>query len=321
MCLNGPQPGQSNNGKAATLNLYGLQAIILLWYHKGKGDQRMSTRQGGAARFFMRLAAATGIVAWTLLCSVVQAKQSVLIVGDDDYPPYSYLENGRNQGIYHRILERVFAAMPEYDVEVRLYPWKRALRMVEQGRALGIVPPYLGYEERPYLAPYSDPILEEVTVAWCRDDVGMEPGAAFPRDYDGITFGLNTGFHVVARPFQRAVQQGRVSVDPVPGTQRNIERMLLGRVDCYINDRRSIIWTLHEIATQEGSARIKDVHEISEVARYAGHIGFSARRAEARDFVARFNTELRRLRETGEIDAIVEAYMREATETMNHLAR
>lgn len=261
-------------------------------------------------------------LACLMLCaSVSAAAEHVLIVGDDSYPPYCFLNQGRNDGIYIHILERVFQEMPEYQVDVRLFPWKRALRMAQNGDAFGIVPPYFGPDERPYLHPYSDPILEEVTVAWCGRTKGVDQRTPFPDGYQGLTFGLNTGFDIVARPFQQAVEQNRIQVDPVPGTSRNIMRLLLGRVDCYINDRRAILWTLSRLRHDHRYAHLLDsVHETAVVSRHAGYIGYSTHWNTAH-FAKRFNQELRRLKQSGEIQRIADCYLKQHGITGNDLAR
>ena len=49
----------------------------------------------------------------------------LVIYGDDDYPPYSYVENGQLKGIYTQIVREAVQAMPQYAVQLRPVPWKR----------------------------------------------------------------------------------------------------------------------------------------------------------------------------------------------------
>lgn len=61
------------------------------------------------------------------------AEVSVKIYGDDSYAPYSFLENGKVTGIYSVVLQKIFEQMPGYTVDLAALPWKRGLRLVENG--------------------------------------------------------------------------------------------------------------------------------------------------------------------------------------------
>ena len=62
-----------------------------------------------------------------------EAPTPVVIYGDDDYPPYSYVENGQLKGIYTQIVREAVQAMPQYAVQLRPVPWKRGLLMLQTG--------------------------------------------------------------------------------------------------------------------------------------------------------------------------------------------
>ena len=67
----------------------------------------------------------------------------VKIVTDDDYPPYSYVEDGHLKGLYIDLISRASKLLlPEYEVSLEAMPWKRALMKLEQGEEFAILPPY-----------------------------------------------------------------------------------------------------------------------------------------------------------------------------------
>ena len=76
---------------------------------------------------------------WT---TSVFSQIDVTVYGDDSYPPYSYVENGKLTGIYTAILKKVFSQMPDYNVSIHSIPWKRGLAEIEQGKIFALYPPY-----------------------------------------------------------------------------------------------------------------------------------------------------------------------------------
>ncbi|MBU2711239.1 transporter substrate-binding domain-containing protein, partial [Zooshikella harenae] len=104
-----------------------------------------------------------------VLTNLVIAAESVTIIADEDYPPYSYKKDGKMAGIYTDILRAVFDAMPDYKVTIEGVPWKRGLKMMEDSDSFALYPPYK-HAGRPYME-YSMPILSEEVAVYCIDKV------------------------------------------------------------------------------------------------------------------------------------------------------
>jgi len=123
----------------------------------------------------------------------------LVIYGDDDYPPYSYVENGQLKGIYTEIVREATQAMPQYAVQLRPVPWKRGLLMLQTGEAFALYPPYSWRSERPYVR-YSVPLLMEQLVVLCSQDVLAKRALRqWPADYGGLHIGVNAGFLLAMR--------------------------------------------------------------------------------------------------------------------------
>ena len=128
-----------------------------------------------------------------VLPSAFGAPQTVILYGDDDYAPYSYVENGVFKGMYIDILREAASQMPAYRLVLQPRPWKRGLAALEQGRVFGLFPP--GRKtERPYVQPYSAMLYRESVVLFCHDEVMRTPRAHFPQDFAGLRIGVNAGF-------------------------------------------------------------------------------------------------------------------------------
>ena len=125
--------------------------------------------------------------------TALAAPQTVILYGDDDYAPYSYVENGVFKGMYVDILRLAASSMPDYRLELQPRPWKRGLDALEKGQVFGLFPP--GRKtERPYVQPYSAMLYRESVVLFCHDAVMRTPRTHFPTDFAGLSIGVNTGF-------------------------------------------------------------------------------------------------------------------------------
>lgn len=237
------------------------------------------------------------------------AATNVTILTDNDYAPYSYEADGQARGIYNDILRAAAERMPDYRVDLRPVPWKRGLAELEAGRALALSPPYYRPHDRPFMQPYSVPMLTERVAVYCRAKVMQAPRPRWPADYLGLRFGNNAGFELGGDAFWRLVRQGRIALEEAADIRINLLKVLRGRLDCYLND---------DLAIQLELARLQRRHlyEAGQMAKAAtvseeqGYVGFT-NRDEGRfpykqDFLKQLNRALAGMRQDGEIDRIVE---------------
>lgn len=123
-------------------------------------------------------------------CLLLAKPLELIVVADDNYPPYSYTKNAKPAGIYNIILKKIFSKMPSYNVTIRPMPWKRALQEVEQGKVFAISPPYYHINKRPFIWPYSMPILDEKVALYCHKELTLQRiFKEWPRDYFGLRIG------------------------------------------------------------------------------------------------------------------------------------
>ncbi|MFV0421924.1 substrate-binding periplasmic protein [Oleidesulfovibrio sp.] len=240
---------------------------------------------------------------WACLCCVLWSPaqsraQELIICGDDGYPPYSYIENGKPAGIYVDILNSILKNMEGYDVKIIVRPWKRALALAEQKEVFAIFPPYFRPASRPWLPHYSEPILKEDYSVVCKKDVFADsPRNNWPDDYRDLSHGINYGFAVPGLHGMKYEEARNGLV--------NLKKVLHGRVDCYINDSKAIVFYLQQIGA--------DASLLQFGAKISSEYGFLATTA-ARDesfnkaFLKQFDLHLRRLRASGELDFIIRSH-------------
>jgi polar amino acid transport system substrate-binding protein len=238
------------------------------------------------------------------------APQPVTIYVDDAYPPYSYAVNGAASGVYPAVLARIFAGMPGYKVELQPVPWKRGLRLLEQGEGFALAPPYYRPAERPWM-DYSAPIVLESVVVYCNEAVAARTAEPrWPDDYHGLRIGVNMGFLLGGAAFDTARRGGRLTVEEARGTDENLKKLLLGRIDCYMNDRAAIQHALQRARAEDAYQRMAHIVETNVVSQENGYLGFTRLHGERwpfrADFIRQFNLVLETLRRSGELGQIAE---------------
>ncbi|TWI70326.1 amino acid ABC transporter substrate-binding protein, PAAT family (TC 3.A.1.3.-) [Desulfobotulus alkaliphilus] len=239
------------------------------------------------------------------------AKTPVTIYGDHNYPPYSYAEGGKAKGIYTEILQRAFSRMKDYDVSIELVPWARGLNFIETGSGLALYPPYEHRETRPWMDPYSVPILDETVVIFCTEDSLPKSRTRWPEDYYGLTIGLNLGFKLGGEQFWQAVEERKIRVEEATGSRPNILKLGANRIDCYMNDRISVLWELDRLK-KSGEYKGKDFVEGSVVSSNQGFLGFTnqdkGKFPFKEDFLKKFNAEILKMQASGEIQKIIDSH-------------
>jgi len=237
-------------------------------------------------------------------------KVEVVLYGDDSYPPYSYIVDGESEGIYCRILKLAAQRIEGYDVRVALVPYKRALEEAKQGYIFAIFPPYSHPIKRPYLSEYSVPLLIEETVVYCGETVMPFPNERWPDDYFGLTIGNNDGFVIGGDKLLLAAKQGKIKIESYKGTEVNLRKLMVGRVDCYINDRVSILWTLKRLDESE-LPYSRELAEGATIRQEEAYVAFSRKfNAPYRhDFIDKLNSVILDMRESGEIQRIVDSFL------------
>lgn len=248
------------------------------------------------------------------VCMMAQAKTRVELLADANYPPYSWQEGSEVRGIYADIIRAVTASMPEYEVVIKPVPWRRGLSMIEQGSAFAIFPPYYQPDNRPWMWPYSQPLLDEELVVMCGAKVAVNtPEAQFPADYHGLRFGINAGFVIGGDAFWQAVKEKQIDLEEVKSNRENLLKIVRGRVDCTVNDRLSLLYELLNMIKADQLA-VTDMSQLKQgpvLSKEQGFLGYSRTGAfpYKQTFIEQFDMALYQLKKRDGIRVIVEQYL------------
>lgn len=164
--------------------------------------------------------------------------QELTIYGDSNYPPYSYEENGQAKGIYVNILEAAFSKMTNYNVTIKMIPWKKGMKYLKQGKIVALFPPYYSNERNIWIH-FSEPILEEKVAVFGKPE-NLEGKTKWTDDFHGESFGINRGFGIEAVggiKFAKSCHAGTISVEEIDTTKQSLMLLMRDRITFYINDR------------------------------------------------------------------------------------
>lgn len=257
------------------------------------------------------------IVFCTLFLSSLGANEinrpKVSIVVDDAYPPYSYLVDDKLQGIYvEMVLLAAQELMPFYQIELIPMPWKRAIFEVESGHVMGVLPPYKHLKSRPFINPYSEPLMTENVIAFCHKGINIEHYLIDEVTKPVLNLGINAGFLILGDRIKKASQQGFVKVWENKNTSANISKLLSKRIDCYLNDELSTLWEFKRMKQQNSLLSFEDIEANFLVMEQKAFIGYAknfSKLNSKRDFINRMDIALVNLKNSGQIEAILKHYI------------
>jgi len=244
--------------------------------------------------------------------------KAVIILADDSYPPYSFMENGQIQGIYvDLVLAAAKSLTPYYQVQVVAVPWKRGLRELNQGSALALIPPYKHIEKRPYIWPYSIALLSETVIAYCHRDIDISSyiNSSGVKPQRPLNVGINAGYQILNRELTLAKDKGNIVIRENKDTRANILKLLHRRLDCYLNDRLSTLWELKRLRREypEKDYQFNGISEALLVMTQTAHIGYTDSKEHKftykDEFVKRMDEALALLHTSGEYERILAKYV------------
>jgi polar amino acid transport system substrate-binding protein len=270
--------------------------------------------------------------------SSAKKKQKIVILFDESYPPYAYKlrspglkGNEKAGGIYPAIIRKAFQKeeLKGYKLALRAVPWKAGLRKVERGKALGLFPPYFRPIERPFMNPYSTPILDEKIVLMCQKSVAEKMNEKiWPQDFvaEGISISRNRGFSTASfgKEANRLIKEKKLIIIDGGSTKAAFLMMVKKRTHCYFNDGLSIQSEAKNLLINgvyrpgEGHSEFSQIVLIKEgkkqnfLSAETGHIGWSKKfKAKYKmDIISNFDAVIKKMKKSGEIKSIVRKFLK-----------
>ncbi len=247
----------------------------------------------------------------TLQPLAAQADSSVIninMVSDINYPPYSYIKDGKSAGIYTEIVTHIGKQLPDYNINISPMPWKRALYTVKRNRSPIVIGAYKRPIKRPYLG-YSEPILLESVSIFCHKRVLTRPRNSFPEDFRNLRVGIHNGF-LMGNEISKAEENGTIILEKYLGAIPIFRHILNNQLDCYVNDQLSILFELKNLpeTLQVSENTVTEILKIRNDHTYLGTSLNTALYPNLAGFILSFNREIKRMHKDGSIQKIINNY-------------
>ncbi|MBH9552855.1 substrate-binding periplasmic protein [Inhella gelatinilytica] len=246
------------------------------------------SRRQLAAAWVMHVALAPG--AWA---SPVTVK-----VATGEWPPFMS-EALPEQGFVLQIVREAFA-QEGIQVEFAFFPWARAMLQVEAGTSVASAAWYVT-AERAQKFHFSAPLFVEQQVLFHRRS---EPLAwKTLDDLKGKRIGATTGY-VYGEAFQEAEKTGRLTVDRAPSDDKNLRKLLLGRVDAVAMSLAVGLDLLRRVIPAQEAATLTYFPRPLNAGPL--HLVF-AKSAKGLEWQQLFDRGLAKLQKSGRLNAIIAA--------------
>lgn len=233
----------------------------------------------------------------------------VTMSADENYPPYSYVENNQLKGIYVDIIKELDKRINEFEIVLKPVPWVRGLKEIESGEAFALIAPWYRPVERPYMI-YSEPLLKEELVIVTFNEKNAQ---IWPKDFEGKKIGKNRGFSILD---EKKIKN--IVIEEANGTTENLQKLVNNRLDFYINDRFSIMWELNRLVEKKLiSKKYLESIKISYVlSSENSYIGYSKKYQwkDKESFQKAMDTELNKMKIEGELEKIADKYIKQLSE-------
>ncbi|MFH2092644.1 MAG: transporter substrate-binding domain-containing protein [Pseudomonadota bacterium] len=226
-------------------------------------------------------------------------KEEELKLVTQDFQPFSYMENGSVAGPAVEIIHEVCAKINITPL-IKLYPWRRAQAMVEEGSAHGMF--VIGWnQKRSEWLYFSPPILNTEYGFFVRDDNPLEFKTL--SDVEGYTVGA-FGPSNTSRSLETIKEQvPSITLDITPDDESCFRKLDLGRVSAVYSNKNVGFALIRKLGFK--NIRYAGCHRTLQY-----YIGFSQQYND-KATIHRFNQAFLDLHKQGKIQEILKRYLME----------
>jgi polar amino acid transport system substrate-binding protein len=253
---------------------------------------------GVSGRDHMRRTIIVSIVFLVVLAMYSQPEAANYVFVTLEFPPLEYTgEDGNPKGSAVDMVKRIMSSLG-YEVQIKVYPWPKALGMVRAGDADAIFTAYKTPERVTFLDYSEEVFFPQI--------VGFYVKKGSPITFNGDLNTLRAKHIGVVSTISYGPKfdqmRTQLQVERVERIEQNFQKLLSDRIDLLISNVHVADWELQKLQLSEEIVRLP--HEVERVSSY---IAFSKRQnlTTLRD---QFDQELRKLKANGEYDKVIEKY-------------
>jgi polar amino acid transport system substrate-binding protein len=175
-----------------------------------------------------------GLIAGLILSlfPILSFGQTFNIVGDDDYPPFTYTdENKQIKGVDIELFQEM-AKRLEIQINIKLVPWKRLLKMTETGDVMGSFALFKT-PDRESFSLFTHPIHYSTFKLFTTQKAGLNYTNI--KDLYGKRIGIEAGF-VISDEFDKASTRGDITLIQIYSFDDAFRRLLKGGIDAFVGN-------------------------------------------------------------------------------------
>jgi polar amino acid transport system substrate-binding protein len=237
-----------------------------------------------------------GLLCLLFVAPATRAEPTTLQIVTEPWPPYIYEEQGQPRGLDYEMAARVLKRLG-VSAELKLLPWRRVLSQIESGQADAILDIFRTTEREAHLLFPEEPLSQSEMVLF------YAKGRPFPfdklEDLRGLKVGVSPGYWYANQAFREADYFIR---EPAPNHEANLGKLLRGRIDLLVCDRR----VCEHLGRTLGIAE-KIAHHPRPISRDALYLAFR-KNPEMQRLATRFDAELRRFKQSAEYRRLLQLH-------------
>lgn len=250
---------------------------------------------------------ATGLIVGIMMLSFPAHAETVRMA-TIDFCPFTCApdKEGGKEGFMTDIV-RYALEKAGYDLEVAMMPYVRAVSKTRDGTYDGIMvvgkffAPDLVYPELPVVSQRVAFIVKK-GVGWTYESV---------RSLESKRIGIVKGYHYVDKDLQAYLlnEDNSERVNALHGlktTERNIEKLLEGRIDVYLEGEFSLLYVLKKLGVDE---KVDFAGFTNEA--FDDYVGFSPKSQKAQELTSLMTETIRELERTGKLKEFLMPYIGE----------
>lgn len=184
-----------------------------------------------------------------------------------------------------------------YDATIDIMPWARVLATAYSGKADGVVAIWPTAERRSKLLFSDSYMANELVLLHMTGHLASRKSLS---DLDGLTVGIGYGYDYS----DEFLALKNFKSEPVTTVMQNLRKLVIGRVDMVLEDRRIAEFNIRTHAGEDERLRRIDLSG-PVVMQLPLHFALSPATPDAQKILAAFNAELRRMGRDGTLAALL----------------